>query len=437
MHGDKPSSQFLRHGNITEGSHIPAGVLVRKKWVVKNTGRTLWSAVYIRQVDGPAVGATSSRFLAPQAQPNREVEIAISIKAPATPGRNTSYWRLEQHGKAFGDRLLLDFITDPAPPASRICDEAAATEKRLPLLPGGPVQKQQQHQRQPRDRWETMVNVGKQLMGMHSAKLKAEPENHAAKQRTKKRRAKAIADEAVSVLRAHASKQDWACAQCTFENKCGVTRCHVCDEPKPRRTDSVAAVDARPETTTETKTKIDASASLAPCPALIGTSTATTSTAVIGVALPRDAQSPRTDFPQLTRLSLGWDWRCDSAPNGSAPNGSGKLSGPADQHSYWILASANSQYGIGAVSACTNMACTAAHAILNHLANQKAIGSRPFGCTVELIEAILTEAGTYSSAAHQSTIDVLRARPELCKSSWSMDGGGGRYSLLYTMHTTV
>jgi hypothetical protein len=148
------------------------------------------------------------------------------------------------------------------------------------------------------------------------------------------------------------------------------------------------------------------------------------------------------NFPQLTRLSLGRDGRCDSAPNDSAPNAgapnaSGRLSGSTSdqlQHSYWILASANSQYGIGAVSACTNMACTAAHAILNHLANQKAIGSRPFGCTVELVETILNVAGTYSSAAHQSTIDVLRARPELCKSSWSMDGGGSRYSLC-TMHT--
>ena len=60
MHeGNKPSSQFLRHGNIAEGSHIPVGVLVRKKWMVKNTGKTSWGAVYIRQVDGPAVGATA------------------------------------------------------------------------------------------------------------------------------------------------------------------------------------------------------------------------------------------------------------------------------------------------------------------------------------------------------------------------------------------
>jgi hypothetical protein len=150
-----------------------------------------------------------------------------------------------------------------------------------------------------------------------------------------------------------------------------------------------------------------------------------------GKVVPTDnpAQAPLRCFPQLTRLSLA---RCDSAP-------SAKLSGSSSdqlQHSYWILASANSQYGIGAVSACTNMACTAAHAILNHLANSCGNDSRPFGCTIELIKTVLTDAGTYASAVHQSTIDVLRTRPDLCKSSWSMDGGGGRYGL-FIAHATV
>jgi hypothetical protein len=296
------SSRFVRDGDVVEGTRVPLGAAFSKSWWVQNTGSNAWGTIYIKQLDGIPV-STSGRFPVQRANllhPNENVEITIPVKALARAGRYVSWWRLEQQGKVFGDRLLLDFFVDPVG-----------------------VKSQQQN-----------PNHQEKSLAFGGAK----------------------------------DGETWSCDQCTFVNKCGVANCHVCGQSKPAAA-STAPSFAAPVTGRR------AARARAPAPAL--------------VPAPNLAPAPTprlVQFQKATRLALGSHAR------------------------YWIVASAKSQYGIGAVSACTNMSVQAAHTILNHLNNNPQFRSGPLGYTVKLIESILEDAGSYLSTAHQSTIEVLRAR---------------------------
>mmetsp|Transcript_18867 Transcript_18867/g.25790 ORF Transcript_18867/g.25790 Transcript_18867/m.25790 type:complete len:1085 (+) Transcript_18867:86-3340(+) len=76
---------------------------------------------------------------------------------------------------------------------------------------------------------------------------------------------------------------------------------------------------------------------------------------------------------------------------------------------YYLLYSTQSQYSMGAVSACTTMAVTAALTLLKDTHGHE----KPFGCSSEMIDGILIKGSKYKSVSHQDIDDVMRANPLL------------------------
>ena len=76
---------------------------------------------------------------------------------------------------------------------------------------------------------------------------------------------------------------------------------------------------------------------------------------------------------------------------------------------YHLLYSTQSQYSMGAVSACTTMAVQAALTLLKDTSGHV----KPFGCTSEMIDGILMKGSKYKNVSHQDIFDVMKANHEL------------------------
>jgi hypothetical protein len=89
----------------------------------------------------------------------------------------------------------------------------------------------------------TMVALGGMGMVSRKEKQEAERKKKEAERQEKERANAEQRQQRQEKQRREAEKQwqlqkqDWACAQCTFE--CGVTHCHVCDEPKPHKPETM------------------------------------------------------------------------------------------------------------------------------------------------------------------------------------------------------
>jgi hypothetical protein len=92
---------------------------------------------------------------------------------------------------------------------------------------------------------------------------------------------------------------------------------------------------------------------------------------------------------------------------------------------YSILSSPQSQYTLGAVSACTNMSFQALYECLKHIEGN----SIPFGCTVSLLHQILATASEYTSKSHQDLEDVISSRPDITNNLFRVSLFLSRYLL--------
>lgn len=84
---------------------------------------------------------------------------------------------------------------------------------------------------------------------------------------------------------------------------------------------------------------------------------------------------------------------------------------PFNRH-YFLLYSTQSQYSMGAVSACTTMAVQAALTLLKDTTGH----DKPFGCSSEMIDDILMKGSKYKNVNHQDIFDVMKANQQLNES---------------------
>lgn len=99
---------FVKDVTIPDGTEILAGEEFTKTWQMMNTGCLDWPSgtqlVFLEgdQMDGPAtvsVNPTST---------NGTRDISVVLKAPATPGEYTGYWKLKApDGLIFGQRIFV------------------------------------------------------------------------------------------------------------------------------------------------------------------------------------------------------------------------------------------------------------------------------------------------------------------------------------------
>jgi hypothetical protein len=106
--GSSPSQvcdngQFISE-TIPDGSIEAPGASFVKTWRLKNIGTCAWTSSYnVVFVNGNAMGAPSAVPLTGNVAPGQEVDLAIPMQAPATPGNYTGNWTLRNaSGVLFG-----------------------------------------------------------------------------------------------------------------------------------------------------------------------------------------------------------------------------------------------------------------------------------------------------------------------------------------------
>ncbi len=101
------NSKYLADVSIPDGTILKSEQTFLKEWRVQNTGTTTWRSGYsLAFFDDDQMGAPDS-VPVPFTRAGEEAVVAVSLKAPATPGTYRSTWRLRNlEGQFFGEILF-------------------------------------------------------------------------------------------------------------------------------------------------------------------------------------------------------------------------------------------------------------------------------------------------------------------------------------------
>ncbi|KIJ54281.1 hypothetical protein M422DRAFT_25208 [Sphaerobolus stellatus SS14] len=104
---------FLSDNNIPDGHVFPPGAEFVKSWRVKNTGPEAWEGVHLSFVGGDRLSGTAGPTVAyyvSRVAAGEEVDVAAGeMRAPESPGRYMSFWRLhDAQGRPFGPKMWCD-----------------------------------------------------------------------------------------------------------------------------------------------------------------------------------------------------------------------------------------------------------------------------------------------------------------------------------------
>ena len=97
-----------------------------KTWRIRNSGTCTWGeGTKFVYVSGETFGAPAS-VAVPTTAPNAQVDISVSMTAPATPGTHRSNWQLQDpSGKAYGGIFYVQIIIEgPATPTLTVAPAA-------------------------------------------------------------------------------------------------------------------------------------------------------------------------------------------------------------------------------------------------------------------------------------------------------------------------
>lgn len=101
--------KFLEDATIPDGTIVPPGSAIDKRWKVQNSGGCNWDARYrLKRISGPVLGAPDEMALYP-ARSSMQAVIRILLTAPAEPGNYRSAWQAaDPKGTMFGDPIYVD-----------------------------------------------------------------------------------------------------------------------------------------------------------------------------------------------------------------------------------------------------------------------------------------------------------------------------------------
>ncbi|ETO36149.1 hypothetical protein RFI_00914, partial [Reticulomyxa filosa] len=107
---DRPMAEFVKHGNVPDGSYFPVETILQKTWEIKNTGTAEWGDdVKLVFLKGNESLPLEKEFSVPNAKPQEIVKVSAMIRSPAVSGRFCAYFRLQKKGIKFGPRIWVDF----------------------------------------------------------------------------------------------------------------------------------------------------------------------------------------------------------------------------------------------------------------------------------------------------------------------------------------
>lgn len=102
---------FIDDLTIPDGSVLPPGEALDKRWQVENSGTCNWDERYsLRLIAGSNLGSPSELALYP-ARSGTLVDIRILFTAPEEAGAYRSAWQAyDPTGEPFGDQIFIDIV---------------------------------------------------------------------------------------------------------------------------------------------------------------------------------------------------------------------------------------------------------------------------------------------------------------------------------------
>lgn len=96
------AAQFVADVTVPDGTKYAPGETFVKTWRLKNTGACTWDSTYSLVFDsGDAMGGPGSLALTGTVTPGQQVDLSVTLKAPAAVDTYRGYWRLRNAAGAF------------------------------------------------------------------------------------------------------------------------------------------------------------------------------------------------------------------------------------------------------------------------------------------------------------------------------------------------
>ena len=129
-------AKFVDDVSIMDGTIIMKSTSFTKIWKMKNTGEVKWPlGTRLAFVGGDPMGKLQS-FVVIAALPGQEVDISVTLTAPAEHNRYISHWRLQtQDGQKFGHRIWCDVVVTPQESQATITTSSPALTPTPTLSP--------------------------------------------------------------------------------------------------------------------------------------------------------------------------------------------------------------------------------------------------------------------------------------------------------------
>jgi hypothetical protein len=104
-------STYASDVTIPDNTVMTPGVGFVKTWGLQNTGTCTWDTSYkLVFVSGDLMGGASTNLTA-SVGPSQQVQISVSLTAPATAGTYKGYWRLvDDTGTGFGESVTVVIV---------------------------------------------------------------------------------------------------------------------------------------------------------------------------------------------------------------------------------------------------------------------------------------------------------------------------------------
>jgi murein DD-endopeptidase MepM/ murein hydrolase activator NlpD len=129
------AAEFVTDVSLPDGSRVTAGEQLEKIWRLRNTGLTSWNSQYAlvftsgSRLDGPASLPLGT------VEPGQEVELQVTLRAPAAPGEYRSTWSLvNPQGERFGPLFWLTITAQRRTLLEALLAGASLLEQFLPGL---------------------------------------------------------------------------------------------------------------------------------------------------------------------------------------------------------------------------------------------------------------------------------------------------------------
>ncbi len=95
---------------VPDGSEIVVGTEFDKSWRLMNVGTCTWNSSYeLYFADGDKMGGPSDVNLTQNVKPGEQVDISVSLKAPATADTYKGFWKVrDDQGNTFVNNLWVE-----------------------------------------------------------------------------------------------------------------------------------------------------------------------------------------------------------------------------------------------------------------------------------------------------------------------------------------